>query len=229
MFASVRQNLKASRKFANSSVRPFAVNVQIFKIAYGRISVRITSYHLSADPRSLVTVAPRDDPGDDSYDPTRVTNEHAENAPACRSGSTIPLTATTAATFCRAALGRDDSRHAPPSAIHERLRRYPGPRVRYNDRPLSADAPVPHATRKRRQPMALTRDQVIAALRTVQDPELFKDIVTLGMVKDVQVARRQRQSPRRDDHAPPGRCGSRWRPMSAPSSAGPGRRSSSWS
>jgi len=35
--------------------------------------------------------------------------------------------------------------------------------------------------------MALTREQVIAALRTVQDPELFKDIVTLGMVKDVQV------------------------------------------
>lgn len=36
--------------------------------------------------------------------------------------------------------------------------------------------------------MALTHEQVIAALRTVQDPELFKDIVTLGMVKDVQIA-----------------------------------------
>src|SRR3989440_10256216 len=35
--------------------------------------------------------------------------------------------------------------------------------------------------------MALTTDQVIAALRTVKDPELFKDIVTLNMVKDVQV------------------------------------------
>src|SRR5436190_691975 len=35
--------------------------------------------------------------------------------------------------------------------------------------------------------MALTREQVIAALRTVQDPELFKDIVTLGMLKDVHV------------------------------------------
>src|SRR5437763_15689631 len=35
--------------------------------------------------------------------------------------------------------------------------------------------------------MVLTTDQVIAALRTVKDPELFKDIVTLNMVKDVQV------------------------------------------
>jgi ATP-binding protein involved in chromosome partitioning len=35
--------------------------------------------------------------------------------------------------------------------------------------------------------MALTREQVIAALRAVQDPELFKDIVTLNMVKDVRV------------------------------------------
>src|SRR5688500_16880193 len=35
--------------------------------------------------------------------------------------------------------------------------------------------------------MPLQREQVIAALRTVNDPELFKDIVTLNMVKDVQV------------------------------------------
>ena len=35
--------------------------------------------------------------------------------------------------------------------------------------------------------MPLSRDQVIAALRTVQDPEIFKDIVTLNMVKDVHV------------------------------------------
>src|SRR5687768_5257799 len=34
---------------------------------------------------------------------------------------------------------------------------------------------------------ALNREQVMAALRTVQDPELFKDIVTLNMVKDVRV------------------------------------------
>ena len=35
--------------------------------------------------------------------------------------------------------------------------------------------------------MALTNEQVIAALRTVKDPELFKDIVALNMVKDVKV------------------------------------------
>jgi ATP-binding protein involved in chromosome partitioning len=35
--------------------------------------------------------------------------------------------------------------------------------------------------------MPLSRDQVMSALRTVQDPELFKDIVTLNMVKDVRV------------------------------------------
>src|SRR5215212_886915 len=35
--------------------------------------------------------------------------------------------------------------------------------------------------------MPLTREQVISALRTVQDPELFKDIVTLNMVKDVRI------------------------------------------
>src|SRR2546423_11426205 len=35
--------------------------------------------------------------------------------------------------------------------------------------------------------MALTRDAVMAALRTVQDPELFKDIVTLNMVKDIRI------------------------------------------
>ncbi|MGB7158014.1 MAG: Mrp/NBP35 family ATP-binding protein [Tepidisphaeraceae bacterium] len=34
---------------------------------------------------------------------------------------------------------------------------------------------------------SLQREQVMAALRTVQDPELFKDIVTLNMVKDVKV------------------------------------------
>ncbi|HEX4794004.1 MAG TPA: Mrp/NBP35 family ATP-binding protein [Humisphaera sp.] len=35
--------------------------------------------------------------------------------------------------------------------------------------------------------MVLQREQVMAALRTVQDPELFKDIVTLNMVKDVRL------------------------------------------
>jgi ATP-binding protein involved in chromosome partitioning len=35
--------------------------------------------------------------------------------------------------------------------------------------------------------MALQREQIVAALRTVQDPELFKDIVTLNMVKEVRI------------------------------------------
>jgi ATP-binding protein involved in chromosome partitioning len=36
-------------------------------------------------------------------------------------------------------------------------------------------------------PPTLTKESVIEALRTVKDPELFKDIVTLNMVKDVQI------------------------------------------
>jgi ATP-binding protein involved in chromosome partitioning len=35
--------------------------------------------------------------------------------------------------------------------------------------------------------MSLDRESVLSALRTVKDPELFKDIVTLNMVKDVKV------------------------------------------
>lgn len=35
--------------------------------------------------------------------------------------------------------------------------------------------------------MPLSNDQVMSALRKVQDPELFKDIVTLGMVKEVKI------------------------------------------
>src|SRR5438128_1001153 len=40
---------------------------------------------------------------------------------------------------------------------------------------------------KDRTVMPLDREAVVAALRSVKDPELFKDIVTLGMVKDVKV------------------------------------------
>ena len=43
--------------------------------------------------------------------------------------------------------------------------------------------------------------QVMAALRTVQDPELFKDIVTLNMVKDVRVDGDDVDGARRADHA----------------------------
>ena len=35
--------------------------------------------------------------------------------------------------------------------------------------------------------MSVTKEQVLSALRAVQDPDLHKDIVTLGFVKDVQV------------------------------------------
>jgi ATP-binding protein involved in chromosome partitioning len=35
--------------------------------------------------------------------------------------------------------------------------------------------------------MVLARDAVMAALKTVQDPELFKDIVTLNMVKEIKI------------------------------------------
>lgn len=35
--------------------------------------------------------------------------------------------------------------------------------------------------------MSVTREQVLGALRTVRDPELFKDIVTLNMVKEVRI------------------------------------------
>ena len=36
--------------------------------------------------------------------------------------------------------------------------------------------------------MSVSQDQVLAALRAVQDPDLHKDIVTLGFVKDVKIA-----------------------------------------
>src|SRR5438874_213292 len=55
------------------------------------------------------------------------------------------------------------------------------PITRINN-PASAYNPPPE-----RNSMALDRESVLSALRTVKDPELFKDIVTLGMVKDVKV------------------------------------------
>jgi ATP-binding protein involved in chromosome partitioning len=35
--------------------------------------------------------------------------------------------------------------------------------------------------------MAISKEQALSALKTVNDPELHKDIVTLKMVKDVRV------------------------------------------
>ena len=39
--------------------------------------------------------------------------------------------------------------------------------------------------------VSVTREQVLDALRTIQDPDLHKDIVTLGFVKDVDDRRRR--------------------------------------
>jgi ATP-binding protein involved in chromosome partitioning len=36
--------------------------------------------------------------------------------------------------------------------------------------------------------VSVSQEQVLAALRAVQDPDLHKDIVTLGFVKDVKIA-----------------------------------------
>ncbi|MCA9773075.1 MAG: iron-sulfur cluster assembly protein, partial [Myxococcales bacterium] len=36
--------------------------------------------------------------------------------------------------------------------------------------------------------MAVTKEQVLAALRAVQDPDLRRDIVTLGFVKGLEIA-----------------------------------------
>src|SRR5512146_2343975 len=36
--------------------------------------------------------------------------------------------------------------------------------------------------------MSVTAEQVLDALRTVQDPDLHRDLVTLGMIEDLSVA-----------------------------------------
>jgi ATP-binding protein involved in chromosome partitioning len=36
--------------------------------------------------------------------------------------------------------------------------------------------------------MIITKEQVIEALKNVEDPDLKKDLVTLGMIKDLEVA-----------------------------------------
>ncbi len=35
--------------------------------------------------------------------------------------------------------------------------------------------------------MSITKEQVLEALKNVEDPDLKKDLVTLGMIKDLEV------------------------------------------
>jgi len=35
--------------------------------------------------------------------------------------------------------------------------------------------------------VSVTQEEVLAALRTVQDPDLHKDLVALGMIEDVKI------------------------------------------
>ena len=35
--------------------------------------------------------------------------------------------------------------------------------------------------------MSITKEQVLEALKNVDDPDLKKDLVTLGMIKDLEV------------------------------------------
>jgi len=37
------------------------------------------------------------------------------------------------------------------------------------------------------KPVSVTKEQVLSALSKVQDPDLHKDIVTLGFVKEVEI------------------------------------------
>ena len=46
-----------------------------------------------------------------------------------------------------------------------------------------------------------TSEQVLAALRTVYDPDLHKDLVTLGMIKNIRIDGPKRGLYRGTDHA----------------------------
>ena len=35
--------------------------------------------------------------------------------------------------------------------------------------------------------MTITKDQILDALRNVEDPDLKKDLVTLGMIQDINI------------------------------------------
>jgi ATP-binding protein involved in chromosome partitioning len=36
--------------------------------------------------------------------------------------------------------------------------------------------------------LSVTQEQILSVLRTIEDPDLHKDIVTLGFVKDIRIA-----------------------------------------
>ena len=86
------------------------------------------------------------------------------------------------------------------------------------------------ADRFRGESVSVTKEQVLSALRGVQDPDLHKDIVTLGFVKDVEVeGRRGRLHDRADDAGLPGQgpdegAGRGARRRRCPASARRGRR-----
>jgi ATP-binding protein involved in chromosome partitioning len=55
-------------------------------------------------------------------------------------------------------------------------------------RPWPSRADRARVAPRKKTRVSVSQDQVLAALRAVQDPDLHKDIVTLGFVKDVKIA-----------------------------------------
>jgi metal-sulfur cluster biosynthetic enzyme len=53
--------------------------------------------------------------------------------------------------------------------------------------------------------MSLTPETILQTLKAIQDPDLHKDIVTLGFVKDVKIAGRLGRPHDRTHDTPPAR------------------------